>query len=157
MRDRNRQQDKKKSEQKASSKKEREFKTPFLEAIQLYFLSRCTKKGGQQTIRINSTLLGSGNPSLLCGMEKIEWGGKMRTQPAWLNDGVRIIGDHQFSEAENGNMLVRAHRFTWAGTAGSLRDRRGNLSKTLSRIKKNKNCHTAPKGLIAANWNSPQA
>lgn len=53
----------------------------------------------------------------------------MKTQPAWLNDGVRIIGDHQFSEAENGNMPARAHQFTWVETGGSRRDGRDNLSK----------------------------
>lgn len=75
----------------------------------------------------------------------------MKTQPAWLNDGVRIIGDHQFSEAENGNMLVRAHQFTWVGTAGSLRDRRGRVQQN---IQPAKICHTALKGLIVTNWNS---
>lgn len=62
-----------------------EFKTPFLEAILLYFLSSTFKvhrKGGQQTIHINSTLLGSGNSSLLCGMEKIELKKENTPQPA---------------------------------------------------------------------------
>lgn len=36
----------------------------------------------------------------------------MKTRPARLNDGVRIIGDHQFSEAENGNMVARPQKLT---------------------------------------------
>lgn len=66
----------------------------------------------------------------------------MKTLHSHLNDGVRIIVAYQFSEAENGNMLVRAHQFTCAGTAGSLRDRQGNLSKTFSR----KNCSILHEG-----------
>lgn len=62
-------------------------------------------------MHINSPLQGSGNSSLLCGMEKIEKK-KNTPPPARLNDGVRIIGDHQFSEAENGNVLVKTHQFT---------------------------------------------
>lgn len=76
----------------------------------------------------------------------------MKTLPAWLNDGVRIIGDHQFSEAENGNMLARAHQFTWVEAGGSLRHRRDDLSKKSGQKKKS----YAPKGLIVTNWNSAQ-
>lgn len=51
------------------------------------FFSRCMKKKekkkeASKTIHINSTLLGAGNPSLLCGgMEKIKYK-KKKTQPA---------------------------------------------------------------------------
>ena len=63
-----------------------EIKTPYLEAILLYFLFKVhekkrgeKKKEASKTIHINSTLLGAGNPSLLCGMEKIKYKKKKNT------------------------------------------------------------------------------
>lgn len=81
----------------------------------------------------------------------------MKTQPARLNDGVRIIGDHQFSEAENGNMVARPQKLTWVGAGGSQRDGWSQSAKKIQQksLKKRvsgKSC--APKGLIVTNWNS---
>lgn len=87
-------------------------------------------------------------------MEKIKYK-KKKTQPAWLNDGVRIIGDHQFSEAENGNMLARAHQFTGERNRRlpARRTGRPRRKHPAELEKKTKLCHN----LIVTNWNSSPA
>lgn len=81
VQERNCQQNQEKSEQIERLKNRRvNLNHLFLRRFYFTLSQGAWKKGGQQTIRINSTLLGSGNPSRLCGMKKIEegWGGEWK-------------------------------------------------------------------------------